>query len=92
MSIDTYVGIRHENVPADRTNDDDLCVEVQKGCELITRFVVKKSVSYICTVSTANKHKHQSHPSYTDVSAEAAKIKTSKKIRLHKNGPNTQIK
>ena len=41
MNIDTQVGIRHENFPADRTNDDDLCVEGQKGCELITSFVVK---------------------------------------------------
>ena len=55
MSIDTQVGIRHENIPADRTDDDDLCVEGQKGCELITSFVVNKSVSYICTTNP-NKH------------------------------------
>ena len=30
--------------------------------------------------------------SYTDMSAEAAKVKTSKKNRMYKNGPNTQIK
>ena len=45
MTIDTQVGIRHENIPADRTDDDDLCVEGQKGCELIISFVVNKSVS-----------------------------------------------
>ena len=56
MSIDIHVGIRLRNVPTENNYANDLCVEGQKGCELIISFVVNKSLSYIWTVSATRVH------------------------------------
>ena len=86
MSIDTYVGINHWNVPADRNDDYEILLKELLGYLSNHLYLFHYLfVSYVHTPVFSlgmfeNLINHQSYSSYTDVSAETAKLKLAKII------------